>query len=120
MKYHIGKRIMMFAVLLLSVMGVAAQNTITIGNAEMDFLSLGQSVSIPVTMDNTDDIVAVELVVKVPRGGSINVDGCQLTAARADGHQISTACIDGNNNLYKVTAFSPSNKPFKRKITINR
>ena len=104
---------MMFAVLLLSAMGVAAQNIITIGSAQMEYLSLGQTVSIPVTMQNTDPIVAVELVVKVPRGGSINVDGCQLTAARADGHQISTACIDGNNNLYKVTAFSPSNKPFK-------
>ena len=114
MKYHIEKRIMMFAVLLLSVMGAMAQNnTIAIGNAEMDFLSLGQSVSIPVTMDNTDDIVAVELVVKVPRGGSLNADGCQLDANRANGHQISAACIDGNNNLYKVTVFSPSNKPFK-------
>ena len=99
--------------LLLSTLGAAAQNTITIGNAEMDFLSLGQSVSVPVTMDNTDDIVAVELVVKVPRGGSLNTDGCQLDASRADGHQISAACIDGNNNLYKVTAFSASNKPFK-------
>ena len=105
---------MMFAALLFSSLAAVAQNnTIAIGNAEMDYLSLGQSVSLPVTMDNTDDIVAVELVVKVPRGGSINADGCQLDASRADGHQISAACIDGNNNLYKVTAFSASNKPFK-------
>ena len=99
--------------MLLSTLGAAAQNTIAIGNAEMEYLSLGQSVSLPVTMDNVDEIVAVELTVKVPRGGSLNTDGCQLNASRADGHQISAACIDGNNNLYKVTAFSASNKPFK-------
>ena len=106
-------RIMMFLTLLLSTLGAVAQNTISIGNAEMEYLSLGQSVNVPVTMDNVDDIVAVELTVKLPRGSSINPDGCQLNANRADGHQVSAACIDGENNLYKVTAFSASNKPFK-------
>ena len=108
-----NKRIMMFLTLLLSTLGAAAQNTIAIGNADMDYFSLGQSVSIPVTMDNVDDIVAVELTVKLPRGGSINPDGCQLIASRADGHQISAACIDEESNIYKVTAFSASNKSFK-------
>lgn len=106
-------RIMLFLTLLFFTLGAAAQNTISIGNAEIEYLSLGQSVSIPVTMDNINDIVAVELTVKVPRGGRLNPDGCQLAATRADGHQISAACIDGDNNLYKVTAFSASNKPFK-------
>ena len=106
------KRIMMFLTLLFSTLGAVAQNTITIGNAKMEYLSLGNSVSVPVMMDNTDNIVAVELTVKVPRGGSINGDGCQLTASRANSHQISVACIDGENNIYKVTAFSASNKPF--------
>ena len=103
----------MFLSLLLTTLGAVAQNTIAVGNAEMEYLSLGQSVSLPVTMDNTDDIVAVELWVKLPRGSHLNADGCQLNAVRADGHQISAACIDGNNNIYKVTAFSASNKPFK-------
>lgn len=105
----------MFLTLLLSTLGAVAQaqNTISIGSAEMEYLSLGESVGLPVTMDNTDDIVAVELTVQLPQGSRINADGCQLTAARADGHQISAACIDGNNNIYKVTAFSASNKPFK-------
>jgi hypothetical protein len=107
------QRIMMFLMLLFPTLGAVAQNTIAIGNTEMEFLSLGQSVNLPVTMDNTDDIVAVELILKLPRGGSINADGCQLIASRADGHQISAACIDGENNIYKVTAFSTSNKPFK-------
>ena len=107
------KRIMMFLTVLLTTLGAVAQNTIAIGNAEMEYFSLGQSVSVPVTMENTNDIVAVELKVKLPRGGSINPDGCQLAAGRADGHQISAACIDGDNNIYKVTAFSASNKPFK-------
>ena len=107
------KNIMMFLTLLLSTLGAVAQNTIAIGNTEMEYLSLGQSVSLPVTMDNVDDIVAVELTVKVPRGGSLNFDGCQLTASRADGHQISAACIDGNNNIYKITIFSATNKPLK-------
>ena len=104
---------MLLLALLLPWLGVAAQNTIAIGSAEMEYLSLGQTVSLPVTMDNTDDIVAVELLVKLPRGGRINADGCQLAAARADGHQLSAACIDGENNIYKVTAFSAQNKPFK-------
>ena len=105
----------MLLTLLLSTLGAVAQNknTIAIGTAEMEYLSLGQSVSLPVTMDNSDDIVAVELTVKLPRGGSLNTDGCQLTAVRADGHQLSAVCIDGDNNLYKVTAFSAQNKPFK-------
>lgn len=106
-------RIMMFLTLLLSTLGAVAQNTISIGTAEMEYLSLGQAVSLPVAMDNSDDIVAVELTVKLPRGSYINTDGCQLDAARADGHQISAARIDEGNNLYKVTAFSAQNKPFK-------
>ena len=107
------KRIKIFAALLLCVLRVAAQNTIAIGSAEMEYLSLGQSVSLPVTMNNTDPVVAVELLVKVPRGGQVNAAGCQLAAARADDHQISADCIDETNNIYKVTAFSASNKPFR-------
>ena len=107
------KNIMMFLTLLLSTLGAVAQNTITIGNSEMEYLLLGESVSVPVAMENVDDIVAVEIIVKLPEGASINADGCQLVASRANGHQISASCIDGNKNLYKVTAFSASNKPFK-------
>ena len=106
-------RIIMFLLVMLSTLWTAAQNTIKIAGVEMEYLSLGQSVSIPVTMDNVDDIVAAELTVKLPRGGSINPDGCQLTASRADGHQISASCVDADNNIYKVTAFSAMNKPFK-------
>ena len=106
-------RIMMLLTLLLPMLGAAAQNTVKVGSAEMEYLSLGQTVSLPVTMENTDDIVAVELTLKLPRGGSINADGCQLAAARADGHQLSAACIDRDNNLYKITAFSAQNMPFK-------
>ena len=104
---------MMLLSLLLPMLGAAAQNTAGVGSVETEYLSLGQSVSVPVTMENTDDIVAVELVLKLPGGGSLNGDGCQLSAARADGHQLSAACIDRDNNIYKVTAFSASNKPFK-------
>ena len=107
------KTLLMFVALLLPALGALAQNTITIGKAEMEYLSLGQTMSLPVTMDNADDIVAVELMVKLPRGGSLNADGCQMVAARADGHQMSAVCIDGNNNIYKVTAFSAQNRPFK-------
>ena len=106
------KKIMMLLALLLTSIGAAGQNTITIGNGEIGYLSLGQTVSLPVTMDNEDDIVAVELTVKLPRGGGLNADGCQLTAARANGHQLSVACIDEDNNLYKVTAFSAQNNAF--------
>ena len=109
------KKIMMFLTLLLSTLGAVAQtqNTIAIGTAEMEYLSLGESVGLPVTMENTDDIVAVELTVQIAKGGSVNADGCQLAASRTNGHQISAACIDRDNNIYKVTAFSASNKPFK-------
>ena len=104
---------MMFVALLFPALGATAVgNTIAIGSTEMEYLSLGQIVSLPVTMDNTDDIVAVELILKLPRGGDINIDGCQLNASRSNGHQISAACIDPDNNLYKVTAFSAQNKPF--------
>ena len=99
--------------MLLSAGGAAAQNTIAIGENEMEYLSLGQSVSLPVTMNNVDDIVAVELTVKLPNGGRLNTDGCQLTAARANSHQLSAACIDRDNNIYKVTAFSAQNNVFQ-------
>ena len=92
-------RIMLFLMLLLSTIGAVAQNTISIGNVEMEYLSLGQSVGLPVIMDNVDDIVAVELIIKVPRGGSLNPNGCQLNSSRADGHQLSAVCIDNDNNL---------------------
>ncbi len=111
MNYHIKKTTMTLLTMLLSLLGAAAQNTIAIGNAEMEYLSLGQSVSLPVMMDNADDIVAIELTVKTPQGGSINTNGCQLAPGRSDGHQLSVAKIE--ENLYKVTAFSAANKPFK-------
>ena len=109
------KSIMISVAMLLATLGAVAQNTntIAIGTSDMEYLLLGQSVTVPVTMENVDDIVAVELKVKLPRGGSINASGCQMDADRADGHQISAACIDSENNIYKVTAFSASNKPFK-------
>ena len=110
---HIKARITGLLILLLASMGATAQNTIAIGKANMEFLSLGQSVSVPVSMENTEEIVALELFVKLPRGGGINADGCQLDASRADDHQMSAACINGDENIYKVTAFSASNKPFK-------
>ena len=113
MKHHIERTFVALLTLLCTVMGTAAQNTIAIGNANMEYLSLGQSVSVPVSMTNSSDIVAVELQVKLPRGGSINTDGCQLNATRADGHQISAARIDTDNNIYKVTVFSAQNKPLK-------
>ena len=104
---------MTLVMLLLSGLGAASQNTIAIGSAEMEYLALGESVNVPVTMENADEIVAVELTVKLPRGGSIRDEGCQMVASRADGHQTSVSCIDGNNNLWKVTAFSAQNKAFK-------
>lgn len=105
----------MFLMLLLSTLGAVAyaQNTISIGSAEMEYLSLGETVGLPVTMDNTDDIVAVELTMQLPQGSSVNAEGCQISAARTNGHQISAACIDHGNNIYKVTAFSASNKALK-------
>ena len=68
------KKIMMFLTLLLSTLGAVAQaqNTVSIGSAEMEYLSLGETVGLPVTMDNTDDIVAVELTVQLPKGSSIS------------------------------------------------
>lgn len=105
----------MFLTLLLLTSGVAvqAQNTVAVGTTEMDYKELGNTVGLPVTMDNSDDIVAVELTVQLPQEATVNVSGCQIMASRADGHQISVARIDNENNIYKVTAFSPANKPFK-------
>lgn len=111
MNNNIKKQAIMLLALLLPFMGAVAQNTIAIGSAEMDYLSLGQSISLPVTMDNADDIVAIELIVETPQGSRLNTGSCQLTADRSDGHQLSAANI--GDNLYKVTAFSASNKPFR-------
>ena len=41
------KNITMLLALLLSTMGAVAQNTITIGNADIEYLSLGQLVELP-------------------------------------------------------------------------
>ena len=82
---------MTLVMLLLSGLGAASQNTIAIGSAEMEYLSLGLSVNVGVTMENSDEIVAAEITVKLPRGCSSEETSCQMLASRADGHQTSVS-----------------------------
>lgn len=95
-------------VLLLGITSALSQNnTMTIPNVSV---ATGNSISLPVNMDNTADIVAVQFTLSVPDGLTLNTSSATLTE-RADEHSITFQNIGGNK--YMAMVFSSKNKAIK-------
>lgn len=69
---------------------------------------------IPVCMDNTQDITAVQFVIGIPNGMSVAKNAFSLSE-RASDHIIKAAFAesDETHNWYLVMVYSPSNSPFE-------
>lgn len=95
-----------YAFLLSAVTTFAQNNTLSIPDA---YVAQGSSIELPVHMDNTSDVVAVQFTLYVPDGISVKPETAKLTE-RADGHSISMKQMD--KNKYMALLFSGENKPF--------
>lgn len=84
------------------------ENQIIVSDVQM---TANSQKDLTVSMNNKDNIVAVELCIEVPDGFGISHSSAQLTD-RAQGHQISATNMD--NNRIKFVILSTENKPFRR------
>ncbi len=92
-------------VLLLSVLTVVAQNnTLSIPDVTVE---QGKSISLPVNMDNTADVVAVQFTISVPDGITLEASSAALSD-RSDGHTLSMRQIAVGK--YMAMMFSDENK----------
>ena len=93
--------------LLLFVAAARAQkNTLTVPDVSV---AQGRSIDLPIQMENTADIVAVQFTLTVPNGVTLLPETAQLTD-RSDGHSLTFKSMGANK--YMAMAFSSSNKPF--------
>lgn len=94
--------------LLMGVVSALGQNnTITIPDVSV---AKGKSISLPVNMDNTADVVAVQFTLTVPNGLSLSPATATLTD-RSDEHAVTFRAI--GSNQYMAMVFSSKNKPIK-------
>lgn len=94
--------------LILGITSVIGQNnTITIPDVTVDY---GKSTSLPISMDNTADVVAVQFILSLPQGLLLDTSSATLTE-RSDNHSVTVKSI--GNNKYMAMVFSSSNKPLK-------
>ena len=71
---------------------------------------VNKSISLPIELNNTADVVAVEFNLTVPEGITLTPADAKLSE-RSDGHAVTMRSV--GNNKYKVLIFSSSNKAIK-------
>lgn len=95
-------------ILLLGISTVFGQsNTLSIPDVSV---AKGKTISLPVNLDNTADVVAVQFVLTVPSGISINAPAATLSE-RSDEHNVTFQSIGVNR--YMAMIFSSKNKAIK-------
>lgn len=104
-------------VMILGVCNANAQNNLTISNID---IKPGESVTLPVMMNNSDNIIAFQFSISLSEGLTIakemNEDDelaycVELTSRKKSDHTIS--CGDPVNGVYTIAAFSATNKTFR-------
>lgn len=94
--------------MLLNIFAASAQtNTLTIPDVTVP---AGKTISLPVNLDNTADIVAVQFTLTVPEGITVQPSSVAMTE-RADGHTVTMRPVGANK--YMAMFFSPANKVIK-------
>ncbi len=95
-----------FCLWLIGTLSTMAQtNTLSIPDVSA---APGKTISLPINIDNTTDIVAVQFTFDVPNSVELNTEAVTLSE-RVDGHSVSIKKIESQK--YMVMLFSPSNKP---------
>lgn len=93
-------------VMLLAALAATAQtNTLTIPDV---WVEKGKSMELPVNMDNTADVVAVQFTLTVPDGVTLYPDAAVMSE-RSDGHVVTVKKT--GDSQYMAMIFSPENKP---------
>lgn len=103
------RRLIISFLLLLAATPLLADNVVTLSAVEG---RPGDVVNVSVSLQNTDEVTAVE--VRIPLNDYLTyVDGsAQLNGSRSDGHAMSAGC---RNNELRLYAYSNSLKPLKGK-----
>lgn len=105
------KHYILYAVALLMSIGLAhAQNVNKLYIPELTALP-GTNITVPVYVDNTDELVAVQFDLTVPEGSTINTQSAQLASLRAADHSVTFRAM--GNNTYKALVYSPTNASLK-------
>lgn len=82
-------------------------NTLSIPDVSV---AKGKSISLPINMDNTADVVAIQFTLSVPNGISIDPNTATLTD-RSDEHTVTLQSV--GSNKYMAMVFSSKNKVIK-------
>lgn len=83
----------------------AQKNTLSIPDVSV---TQGKSIALPINLDNTADIVAVQFTLTTPNGITLSPETAQLSE-RSNGHSLTLKAI--GTNKYMAMMFSPQNKP---------
>ena len=83
----------------------ASKNKLTITDAEV---CKGKQTTLPVNMNNTESITALQFEVSLPEG--VSISKCQLTERKGEDHTVSYKILPNGN--YQVTAISLSKANF--------
>ena len=83
----------------------ASKNKLTIADTEV---CKGKQIILPVSMNNTESITALQFEVSLPEG--VTISKCQLTERKGEDHTVSYKKLSNGN--YQVTAISLSKANF--------
>ena len=86
---------------------LAQHNTLTIPDVTV---AKGKTISLPIYLDNTADVVALQFTLTVPDGISVNSSSATLTE-RSDGHAVVLKNV--GSNKYVAMVFSSKNTALK-------
>lgn len=103
-----GRKILIIFVLLLGFFSVGAQtNTLTVPSVTA---RQGKTLSLPIYLDNTEDVVAVQFSISLPSGLSLESSSAIL-GTRAEGLDLTMRKI--SDGKYMAMIYSSSNQPIR-------
>lgn len=91
------KQLTICCLLLLSIIGARAENVISLSSAAGH---PGDEVTVEVGLTMTNAVTAAEIIIPLDKQLTYVVGSATLNSARADGHELSAAVVDGNLRLY--------------------
>lgn len=101
----------LFSIVCFLLMGVVSAvgqtNTISIPDVSV---AKGKSINLPINLDNTTDVVAIQFTLSVPNGLTLNTATAALTD-RSDEHSVTLQSV--GSNKYMAMVFSSKNKAIK-------
>lgn len=91
------KQLTICCLLLLSIIGARAENVISLSSVSGH---PGDEVTVEVGLTMTDAVTAAEIIIPLDKQLTYVAGSATLNSARADGHELSAAVVDGSLRLY--------------------